>query len=129
MAKTIREGSRRAIEFWLQSDQDDDGHPDTPIVLTGLQSLELRMRAKADGTVRSFKTTDGSPQLTVIDDTGQTVAPNGVLASKVQFVPGANDLLAVDVGYDCYFVLTPASGLPELIPEHEDVELFVFAKF
>lgn len=126
---TIREGSREPLDFWLQLDTDRDGHPETPLVLTGFQSVELRVRTAGTATVRSFKTTDPSPQLTMVNDAGTATAPNGALASHVRFVPGPTDFKLVDVAYDLFLVVVESSGNPVAIPEYENMSLFVMEKF
>ena len=127
--KTLREGSQRTLDFWLQVDNDGDGKPDAALVLTGFQSLELRVKPIDGSTVVSFKTTDPSPQLVVVTDDGTASAPNGVLASHVQFTPAVDDFKSADGSYLLYLVLIPQGGNPETIPEHENLKLAVFEKF
>ncbi len=115
----VRAGSQEPVDFVLKEDTTGDGIPDTGIDLTGITSLEMRLKAKSDGSISSFLNTDPSPQLVVV------TAASGI----VQFTPGVLDWVFDDIQYEGYFKIIDGPGNVIPVPEGNNFLIIVKEAF
>lgn len=111
----IGDDTTEPLDFEFQ-DVDYQDETVTPINLTGVSDIELRLKPATGGEVKSFTLADA---LSVLSAVGGTV----------RLSPEASSLIITDKSYTCYFRITDATGKIIRVPSDHNFELILIEDF